>query len=227
LLWVDNRRPMRFATRGMFKSVQAARAAALLAWSAVQQGDRVGGLIFSGHRHQELRPQNGDRAALRLIRQLCVRSDDNGAGIGDQADVRSPGASHENGSAGEALARLRRVARPGSLVVLISDFRRLGVHAESHIMQLSRHNDVIMLFIYDPLECELPPAGVYRVSDGIHSTILDTADARAREAYREKYQQHLAFLHTLCRRYGMVLITCATDQAIEQVLQQGLRMKRT
>lgn len=227
LLWVDYRRPMRFATRGMFKSVQAARAAALLAWSAVRQGDRVGGLIFSEQRHQELRPQNGDRAALRLIRQLCVRSDNNGAGTGDQADVRPPGASHENGSAGEALARLRRVARPGSLVVLISDFRRLGVHAESHIMQLSRHNDVIMLFIYDPLECELPPAGVYRVSDGTHSAIVDTADARAREAYREKYQQHLTFLRTLCRRYGMVLITCATDQAIEQALQQGLRMKRT
>ena len=222
LLWVDNRRPMKFATRGMFKSVQAARAAALLAWSAVQQGDRVGGLLFSEHGHQELRPHTGDRAALHLIRRLCVRDNNGVVGGDDQQSHAAAG----NGSAGEALIRLRRVARPGSLVVLISDFRNLGTHAESHLMQLSRHNDVILLYIYDPLECELPPAGIYRVSDGNRTTTLDTADVPARKVYQEKFQQHLAFLQSLCRRYGMLLITCTTDQAIDQALRQGLEMKR-
>ncbi|NNF66553.1 MAG: DUF58 domain-containing protein, partial [Gammaproteobacteria bacterium] len=44
LLWVDLRQRMQFATRGVYKSVQAARAATLIAWAASQRGDRVGGL---------------------------------------------------------------------------------------------------------------------------------------------------------------------------------------
>ena len=70
LLWVDLRSPMFFATRGMYKAVAAARAAALLAWSAILQGDRLGALIFSEHKHVELRPQRGSAAALHFMKQL-------------------------------------------------------------------------------------------------------------------------------------------------------------
>ena len=231
IMWVDFRQPMQFATRGVFKSVLAARAAALLAWSAVQQGDRVGGLIFAEQRHQELRPHNGDRAALRFIRQLCAGVEKDNAGNNYVANDAAAGTRQDgmagNGSAEEALVRLRRVTRPGSLVILISDFRHLGTHAESHLMQLSRHNDVIMLFIFDPLERELPPAGTYRVSDGVHSQLLDTGDARGRMAYQNKFQQHREYLQSLSRRYGISFISCATDQDIVQVLQQGLRLKRS
>lgn len=222
LMWVDYRAPMQFATRGVFKSVLAARAAALLSWSAVQQGDRIGGLIFDETGHQELRPQNGDKAALHLIKQLC-RYDN-----GDNDALKKLRKNNEAvyGTAEDALLRLRRVTRPGSLVFLISDFRHLGEHEETHLMQLSRHNDVVMIFIYDRLEAELPPAGFYRVSDGVREKTLDTHNPRLRQAYQEQFQQHRDHLKTLARRYGMTLISCATDQAIDQALQQGLRLKR-
>ncbi len=57
LLWVDYRNTMFFATKGVYKSVIAARAAALLAWSAHHHGDRVGGIIFSEQIHHELKPR--------------------------------------------------------------------------------------------------------------------------------------------------------------------------
>lgn len=63
---VDYRAAMAFATRGVFKSVQAARLAALLAWAALQQGDRIGGQIFSEAGCQEDRPQTGKPALLRF-----------------------------------------------------------------------------------------------------------------------------------------------------------------
>jgi uncharacterized protein (DUF58 family) len=68
LLWVDYRKPMFFGTRGSFKSVVAAKTAALLAWSAIQHGDRLGGLIFSEKVHQEIRPHRGKAATLHFIR---------------------------------------------------------------------------------------------------------------------------------------------------------------
>jgi len=218
IMWVDYRQPMRFATRGVFKSVLAARAATLLSWSAVQQGDRVGGLIFDEYKHRELRPSNGDKGALHIIKQLC-HFDDHG----------QPGASvaeTTDGSATAALLRLRRVARPGSMVFLISDFHELGEQGESHLMQLTRHNDVIMIFIYDPLESELPAAGRYRISDGVHERELDAGNKAVRREHQDRFKHHVGYLQSLSRRYGMSLIQCATDQDIEQMLRTGLRLKR-
>jgi len=215
LMWVDYRQTMLFATKGIFKSVMAARAAALLAWSAVHQGDRIGGLIFDEQQHYEIKPQNGDKAALHLINQLCHHQ------------TKTNDLKNSSNTAEQALIRLRRVTRPGSLVILISDFRRLGEQAESHLMQLSRHNDVIMFFIFDPLERNLPPTGTYRISDGEQSKVLNTANKQAQSAHQLQFQQHFQYLQSLSRRFGMSLISCATDQPIEQALQQGLRLKRS
>ncbi|HHJ81077.1 MAG TPA: DUF58 domain-containing protein, partial [Candidatus Tenderia electrophaga] len=70
LTWVDMRPTMFFATRGAFKSVIAARAAALIGWSANRLGDRLGGLVFTADTHHELRPKRGKSAVLQLLQQL-------------------------------------------------------------------------------------------------------------------------------------------------------------
>lgn len=220
LMWVDYRRPMFFATQGAFKSVLAAKAAALLSWSAAQHGDRLGGLIFSEQHHQELRPQRGDKAVLHFLKSLS----------GHPAWEQKTGSFHLNGgnskSAGQSLIRLRRVARPGSLIILFSDFRNLGPQEESHLIQLSRHNDVIMLFIYDPLEEHLPPAGMYQVSDGTNSMVINTGDTGIQRTHQQQFQRHKEYLQTLCIRYGMFLLTCSTDQNLEHTLQRGFGLKQ-
>jgi uncharacterized protein (DUF58 family) len=209
LLWVDYRTPMFFATRGVFKSVLAARTAALLAWSSAHQGDRIGGLVFSDSGHRELRPRRGRGAVLRLIHELAAlgKPDD-----GDQTLARVTAAATQN--AAHALGRLRRVARPGSLVFLMSDFRNLGERAESHLLLLAKHNSLVMVFISDPLEEHLPPAGRYRVSDGNRTIDLDTGNKGLGLAYREHFLNRRRDLETLCRRNGMFFLPCSTHQDI-------------
>ena len=73
-VWLDLRRPMLFATRGAYKGVRAAEIAALIAWSAVANGDRLGGLVFTETEHHELRPALGMRAALRLFQKISAES---------------------------------------------------------------------------------------------------------------------------------------------------------
>ena len=129
-LWVDLRTPMFFATRGAYKSVIAARAAGLVAWSAQQRGDRVGGLVFSDSEHHEVRPQRGKPAVLHLINRL--------AGHPAWTD---PAATVDPRAGLDAALRMRRLARPGSLVFLISDFRGLDedlgwVHPVAHMADL-------------------------------------------------------------------------------------------
>jgi len=217
-VWVDLRAAMFFATRGMYKSVIASRLASLLAWSAIQHGDRVGGVIFSDNSHYELKPQRGKAGVLRLINHLVRHP------VWDNTDT-----VERDLTAGlRSLIRLRRVARPGSLIFLMSDFRHLDEKMESQLMLLSRHTDVVMVFIYDQLEQVLPVAGLYRISNGQQEIILDTYNRARIESYHAHFEEHRQRLQGLAKTGRIHLIHCATEDDPLTALQDGLgkRIKR-
>ncbi|MEO8467636.1 MAG: DUF58 domain-containing protein [Gammaproteobacteria bacterium] len=214
-IWLDLRRPMLFATRGEFKGVRAAEMAALIAWSAVAQGDRLGGLVFSESEHHELRPALGTRAVLRLLQTICTTSfwqpPEGSAGIESDAE--------------RALQRLARVARPGSLIFLLSDFRRLGADADRHLLKLAGHCDLSLVHFFDPVEAELPPPGRYRIESAGRSFSIDTTDAKARQRYHERFEARRAVLKTLTRVPGIRSIDCTTDADPRSVLAQHFRRR--
>lgn len=199
IVWLDLRKPMMFATRGAYKSVRAAQTAALIAWSAVANGDRLGGLVFSEREHVELRPRLGHRAALRLFRVLTDSS--------FWEPERDGGRELERE---RSLLRLTRVARPGSQIFLLSDFRALADPFERHLRQLARHSDVSLVQFFDPVERDLPPPGRYRVHMGARSVAIDTERARSREAYHERFRAVCAPLENLSSLPGVQLIECST-----------------
>jgi len=202
LVALDYRRPMFFATRGRFKAVQASQMAALFAWQAIARGDRVGGFIFSEERNLELRPQLGKKAVLQLFRQM----------VADPAWQREP---HKPFAPKQRLAqtlqRLQRVARPGSLILLLSDFSQLDESVEKQLALLSRHCELGLVHCFDPLEAELPPAGTYRLSDGVRDLTIATSDARARKDYQLQFVQRRAMLQDFCRRQHSHLYSLPTD----------------
>lgn len=205
---------MFFATRGVFKSVIAARAAALIGWSAVHHGDRIGALLFNGE-HRELRPLGGSRGALRLIRTLVEMTDPERApdGRGDSANRQ-----HLN----EALMRLRRVARPGSLVFLLSDFYGCDADTRRHLLSLRKHNDVCALQIVDAIEFAPPAPGYYPISDGRHSGLLDTRSPSRRRAYQAYFGAHHRAVRELMQQCAVPLQQLATTDAVAQVLRRAL-----
>lgn len=206
ILWLDLRRPMLFATKGVFKAVRAAQTAALVAWSAVANGDRLGGLIFSDREHVELRPRLGRRAALRMLRVIC-----------DTAFWEHPYAAAASAQP-HSLERLTRVARPGSQIFLLSDFRSLDASFERHLRQLARHSDVSLVHFFDPVEQSLPPPGRYRVLAGSRSVAIDTGSAAERRAYRDRFLKRRATLAKLARFPGVQLLECGTDSDPQKVL---------
>jgi len=214
-VWVDLRAAMFFATRGMYKSVIASRLASLLAWSAIHHGDRIGGVIFSDDDHHELKPRRGKGGVLRLINRLV--SHPTWAGPATRARDRSAGL--------RSLVRLRRVARPGSLVFMLSDFRDLDEKMASQLILLGRHTDIVMILIYDPLEQALPAGGLYRVSDGTRELVLDTFDRKRLQAHRDRFEAHRQRLQRLARNSSIHLIGCSTAEEPLAVLQGGLGKK--
>ncbi len=217
LIWVDLRSSMFFATQGAFKAVLAARAASVLAWSALQHGDRLGGLLFSQQQHQELRPQRGKKAVLQFIRQLVSH----GAWQPDYEDN-----IELISSATDSIGRLRHVARPGSLVFMISDFHHLDTRFEDHLAQLARHSDLIMLSLYDALEQDLPPAGKYQLHNGRETISINTADPEQREQHQRRFENHQQHLQYLTRLHRIHLINCRTDEEVVARLRSGLMLKR-
>jgi uncharacterized protein (DUF58 family) len=213
-VWLDLRRPMLFATRGAYKGVRGAEVAALIAWSAVGNGDRLGGLVFSEAEHHELRPALGRRAALRLFQKVAADS----LWAGTRAGAPETDADR-------ALVRLTRVARPGSLIFLISDFRRLGADAERHLRELAGHCDLVLVHVFDTVEAELPPPGRYRVVSAGRTLAIETSNDALRRKYRDRFAARVEALHSLARLPGIHLIECATHADARVLLAQQFRQR--
>jgi uncharacterized protein (DUF58 family) len=201
---------MFFGTRTAFKSVIAARVAALLAWAAVHQGDRIGALLFGQGRHQELRPLGGQRGALRLIRELVVWT-----GLDNAKRAASQALS-------EALGRLRRVVRPGSLIVMVSDFYSLDPASEQHLVQLRRHNDMVACQILDTLERLPPPPGRYGVTDDHHGLTLETFSVGQQDRYAACLAEHHDRVERLLHRRAIPLLRLLTHEDVAESLRRGL-----
>ncbi len=202
---VDNRAAMQFATRGMFKSVQAARLAALLAWSAQHKGDRIGGQVYTDSGCQELKPQNGKHTVLRFFNVLSSP---------EQTATKIQSMTLEH-----SLVRLQRHARPGSLVYIISEFRGLDDKAEQHLAKLSRHCDLVLIQVYDPLESHLPEKGRYRFTDDQRDLIIDSGDKQRILHYQQQHQQRLDALQRIVKKLGLVFFQCSTRDDPVEVLR--------
>ncbi|MGR8951598.1 MAG: DUF58 domain-containing protein [Gammaproteobacteria bacterium] len=200
---VDDRAAMHFATRGVFKSVQAAKLAALLAWSAEHHGDRIGGQIFSEQACLELKPQNGKQAVLRLLHTLANRP---------QPDRETAFAFDQ------VLARLVKHARPGSLVYIISDFRGLNDASETHLARLAQHCDLQFILVFDVLERQLPEKGRYRFTDGEREVVIDSGEFSRLAEYRQRFEQRLQRLQQIARKKNLKLMLCGTaDDPLQQL----------
>ena len=204
-LSVDYRASMFFATRGMYKSAMAARLAALLAWSACRHDDRVGGQIFSESGSLELKPARGQAAVLRYLKALI--------------EGAKPSEGSQEGALEEALGRLPRHAKPGSLVFILSDFRGLTASGESAISRLSRHCDGVLIMISDPLESQLP-WGQHRYGNGLLEQII-VGNNRSTEEMKQRFEARRDQVKSLARRHGFRFVDCRTTDAPLSVLQKG------
>ncbi|MBG7601870.1 MAG: DUF58 domain-containing protein [Gammaproteobacteria bacterium] len=213
LLCVDLQPPMFFATRGVFKSVIAAQAAALLAWNAWKAGDRVGGLIFDGETIHEVRPLRNRSRLLHLLKMISEATL-------HHPRVQTPQAGTQQLS--EALSNLRRVVTPGSRIFLLSDFHGIDAVVRKQLAVLARRSDLYLLMISDPMEQQFPAAGQWRVTDSKRFLQLDFSRKKARIDYQEQSASRVEKLQQLAHKHHFSLIRLSTQDDIFLTLQQHL-----
>ena len=215
LIVVDQRMSMFFGSVLNMKSVTAAEAAALAAFRILDQGDRVGGIVFGDTRLAEIRPQRS-RAALN--RFLTGLADSNALLRADAPDVAPMPLTR-------VLRAVARIAPRNHLVIVLSDFAVVDEQTERLVTGLARHNDLVLGLVSDPFGDDLPPGLKLVVSDGELQAEVDTGDRTTHQNLREVAQGRLAKILDWQRRLGVPVLPLTTaDETLPQLRRlMGLR----
>jgi uncharacterized protein (DUF58 family) len=217
IIAVDQCSSMFFGSQVAFKSVIAAQAAALFCWLAIDNGDRVGGLVFSDTDASLVRPKRSRRSALHLLNQIFTFNQKLNAKKEHTPDSEPQAADFKPGLA-HALGQIRRITKPGSTLYVISDFATLDETALQYLNQLSRHNNVVCCMVYDALEESLPTPGVYSITDGSSKGSINTHSSKARSRYKQQFEERVATIESGLERLKIRLIKLRTNQlVVEQV----------
>ncbi|MDA0378908.1 MAG: VWA domain-containing protein, partial [Bacteroidetes bacterium] len=173
----------------------AAEICAVVAFSAIQNDDKVGLLLFSDRIELFVPPKKGRKHVLRLIRDLFA---------------------HEQQSTGTkisvALDHIVHVLRRRSIVMLLSDFMDDGF--EPALRAVSRRHDTIAVHLMDPVEQELPDVGLMEVTDAEtgQRVLIDTSSPQVRDHYREQARSRELTIDRMLRRLKVDKIPIITDE---------------
>jgi uncharacterized protein (DUF58 family) len=165
----DTSATMAFGTRSCFKSVQAARLGALLAWLALADGDRLCAASFGSH--QRLLPATGGRRGALRVLELLVE--------GYALPLPEAASGQVATSLAATLERLSRLLRPGSHILLLLDPRSVDEAARIALARLRAHHDVVAALLIDPLELAAPARAAWNAH---FQQQLDTALDRLRRS---------------------------------------------
>jgi uncharacterized protein (DUF58 family) len=194
LLVVDASASQRFGTQLQQKREVAAELAAVLAFSAISNNDKVGLLACTDRVERFVPPRKGTRHVLRLIR-----------------DVLFFQPAHRGTSLREALDYLNRVQPRRAIVFLLSDF--LDRDCDKALRRTGRRHDLIAVRISDPREEELPSVGLLELEDAEtgERRLIDTGSRAVREAHRRAAVLRRQALVQLTRSSQIDLIEVSTD----------------
>ena len=210
LIAVDQRNSLFFGSKTCMKSVWAGEFAATIAWAALENGDRIGGLITGQAEHRELRPKASRSSVLHFLQNLLTLNQ----ALPDQSG-QPAGLDFT-----EQLMALRRISRPGTHIFIVSDFADYSSSLHlPHLSYLARHNRITMCMISDPMEAVAPPPGYYQFTDGHTTAGLDTDSAHTRQAYAQVFEQRLSTLRADCLKTAIPLVEAKTTDAVMEVLQ--------
>jgi uncharacterized protein (DUF58 family) len=227
MLLVDVSASQDFGSGRRSKLEAAVELSALLALSAVENGDKVGLLAFHSGADLYIPPRKGGKHALRIVREVLARGESDAAGPQKQpilpAFVRKWFAKLQKATKSEprrstsiaaALEFCRQVLPRRAVLFLISDFLDEGY------IQVLRHanrkHDVVASLITDPREAEMPPAGLVTLEDAETGAtrLVDTRSDAFRKELAERAALRRKGLETQLRATGMDLVVFDASQSM-------------
>lgn len=203
MLLIDISRSAFFGTTTQMKNEYITEISAVLAFSAINNNDKVGVLFFSDRIEKFIPPKKGKSHILRIIRELL--------------DIEPEG---KGTSIDKALEYFNNVVKKRSICFLMSDFMSQGY--ESPLRVAARRHDLIGIHLYDPREEELPNVGLIRAEDAETGELrwIDTANPEVRKRYATWFQDNYQYFRNNFLRSGADTMSISTTGSYVNALHQ-------
>jgi uncharacterized protein (DUF58 family) len=195
MLLIDVSGSNQFGTKTVLKEETITEIAAVLAFSAIQNNDKVGVIFYSKHVEKFIPPKKGTSHILRIIRELI--------------DFKS---QYRETNTAEALRYFTNVIKKRCTAFILSDFLDQGF--DDAIKIANKKHDLIAVNIFDERETEIPDVGLvrFRNAETGHQRWVDTSDRRIRENYQMWHIKHQDAVNDLFLRSGVDVAKIRTDQ---------------
>lgn len=209
ILMIDISRSSAFGSINQFKNELTAEIAAVIAFSAITNNDKVGAILFTDQVEKYIPPKKGKKHILRIIREVIYM------------EPQSKGTDLE-----DAFIYLNNTQKKRAIVFVLSDFMVQGY--ESALAIASKRHDIIGLHLYDQMEKELPNVGIIKAEDAETGSVqyLDTSSRSVREKYNNWFASNHNYFDETFNRYRSDHISISTGDDYVKLLLQFFK-KRT
>ena len=198
-----------FGTDTQLKNEVLTEIAAVIAFSAINNNDKVGVIFFSDQIEKFIPPKKGKSHILRIIREL-INFEPEGTGT----------------NVAIALEYLNNIIKKRSVAFLLSDF--FAKDYDTSLRIASRRHDIIGVHLYDSREQELPNVGLVRVLDAEtgKKIWLDTSVKKIREQYKEYFQNNFDYLKKTFLKSGADVVSIQTNESYVNALLKFFKKRK-
>ncbi len=203
MLVIDMSRSAFFGTKAQMKNEMMTEICAVLAFSAINNNDKVGVIFFSDKIEKFIPPKKGRSHILLIIRELL-----NFEPTGKGTDMSI------------ALQYLNNIIKKRSICFLLSDFMTRGY--DNALRIAAKRHDIVGIHVVDPAEEQLPPVGLLRALDAETDTRIwiDASDKTTRERFARWYADNLAYSQSLFKKTGVDMMSIRTTESYVNALMK-------
>lgn len=209
LIIVDQSKSMFFGSEKRTKSVVAAEAAATLAFQVLKQGDRVGGVVFADEGTDYVLPKRDRRNILRFLEKIVTRNHE----LIDSNPIDFEASLHD------VIAKTRNIVTHDYLVIVISDFHRYSSKVIKYFKQLSQHNDVLIVKIFDPMERDIPNEK-FIVANSRLQLPVEGKSKSLRKQFQEGFDTDLTAFQAEMKKHRIPLFMLNTVDSLEDQIKE-------
>jgi uncharacterized protein (DUF58 family) len=206
---VDQSETMGFGSQHKTKSVVAGELAAILAHKIKKSGDRIGGMVYSGADYDLVTPKRDTKNIIHFLQKIVLANQ----------NIYNQKPFDFELSLTEVMSRLHHIITHDYLVFIISDFYRYNDTVLQYINQLTLHNDVVLIKIYDPLEEELPSKKIV-LSDKEHQISINGENKDLQKELQIDFETNYKTFKSKLGALGTTIFKINTVDAVEDQLME-------
>jgi uncharacterized protein (DUF58 family) len=208
MLLIDISASSLFGTSVATKKTISTEIAATLSFSAVNNGDKVGAILYSDKIEKYIPPKKGKQHALYILREMLASSSE-----GKSTELKT------------ALQYFNNITRQKSIAFILSDFVDAGY--EDNLRVAGNKHDLVGIKIYDKMDMQLPAVGMLRIQDAEtgKQKWIDTNSRLVRYHYEQEFFRVAEFSNAAFKKAGSNLLHVRTDEDYIKVLQQFFKSR--